>query len=154
MENKKELILKFLEMEVIKIGNFKLKSGILSPIYFDLRILPSYPKILQKVGEEIWKTIENNKNISFEVICGVPYTALPIATVCSINYNIPMLIVRKEKKDYGTKNQVEGIFNKDGTTNCLIIEDVVTTGESVLTVAETLRNVGIQVKHVVVFLDR
>jgi uridine monophosphate synthetase len=63
-----------------------------------------------------------------------------------------MLICRKEAKAYGTKKQVEGIF-KPGE-NCLIIEDVITTGASVLKVADTLINEGLQVTDIAVLVDR
>jgi len=74
------------------------------------------------------------KNLTPKTICGVPYTALPVATLVSANTNIPMVVRRKEKKEYGTGRMVEGTF--DNGASCLIIEDVITTGSSILETAK------------------
>jgi len=63
-------------------------------------------------------------------LCGVPYTALPIATVVSIDTNLPMLIRRKEQKTYGTKKLIDGEYSCGD--NVIVIEDVITSGASIL----------------------
>ncbi len=149
MVKKQELIQALTEINVIKFGEFTLRSGAISPIYIDLRSIISYPPLLQRVANALWDIIKNSHP---SLICGVPYTALPIASCISIAQNLPMLICRKEVKAYGTKKQVEGVFKKG--QNCLIIEDVVTTGGSVLKTIEALEQEGLQVRDVVVLVDR
>nr|XP_055070540.1 uridine 5'-monophosphate synthase [Misgurnus anguillicaudatus] len=145
------LILELHKIHAIKFGKFKLKSGLLSPIYFDLRVIISYPALMDRVAESLHKRAKD-AGVEFDNLCGVPYTALPLSTIiCSTN-NYPMLIRRKEAKDYGTNRIVEGVIHPG--QRCLIVEDVVTSGGSVLETAEALKKEGLKITDAVVFVDR
>ncbi|KFM76798.1 Uridine 5'-monophosphate synthase, partial [Stegodyphus mimosarum] len=151
MEKKTELLSRLINIGVFKVGEFTLKSGVISPIYIDLRQIIHYPDLVHCIAEAVHeKKIE--RNIKVEVLCGVPYTALPIASVVSVLHNIPMVLRRKEAKSYGTKKMVEGVL-KEGD-NCLIIEDIVSSGSSVIETAETLRKEGLIVTDCIVVLNR
>lgn len=144
-----EVIIDLYEIGVFQFGNFTLKTGISSPMYIDLRRIISRPKLLIQIAQLMGK---NFLYIPVDVICGVPYTALPIATVISIEYQIPMVLKRKEGKNYGLKRLIEGIFEKG--SRCVIIEDIVTSGSSILETKQELTKEGLIVKEAVVFLNR
>ncbi|XP_076752345.1 rudimentary-like isoform X1 [Xylocopa sonorina] len=146
----KELAIALYEIDALKFGEFVTKVGLKTPVYFDLRVIISHPKLMARLAKTLWKFAEEYSDIA--QICGVPYTALPLATLISVNSNIPMLIKRKEAKAYGTKKLIEGNFKRGD--RCVIIEDVVTSGSSILETVHTLRKEGLKVTETFVVVDR
>ena len=145
----RSLIHKLFELGAVKFGKFTLKSGIISPIYIDLRITVSSPKTLVAIAEAMHYVI---RDIKTDLICGVPYTALPFATAISIQHTVPMVMRRKEKKDYGTGRMIEGIYEQG--QRCLIVEDVITSGQSIFETIVPLTEAGLVVEDIVVLVDR
>lgn len=143
------LITTLYKIGAIQFGEFTLKSGQTSSIYLNLRKIISYPSLLRDVANAMW---EATQHCEYDVVCGVPYTALPIATCLSLDRNIPMIMRRKEKKDYGTKQMIEGVFNAG--QRCLVIEDVVTSGASIIETTTELEKAGLLVHDVVALIDR
>lgn len=146
---KNQLIQTLHQIGSIQFGEFKLKSGQISPIYINLRKIISYPDLLRAVASAMWEKIQR---CQFDLVCGVPYTALPIATCLSLDHGIPMIMRRKEKKDYGTKQMVEGVFQAG--QRCLIIEDIITTGGSIIETADELKQAGLVVNDLIALVDR
>lgn len=145
---KNELLNELIKHDCIKIGNFRLKSGDMSKYYFDMKNLISYPKLLSKVGDQLYKLMDMGYN---DIICGVPMGGLPIASYISTKYNIPMIIPREEQKGYGMEKQIEGIYRKE--SRCVIIEDVITTGGSVQKIIDLLED-KVTITEVLVIVDR
>ncbi len=147
--NKTAIIDDLIAIGAVKFGEFVLKSGIKSPIYLDLRLIISYPDLLTKIAAAL---MEISRNLSFQRIAGIPYTALPIATAFSLQSGKPMIYARKEVKDYGTAKQVEGIWQEGESV--LVVDDLITDGGSKLETFTTFENQGLRISDVVVLIDR
>jgi orotate phosphoribosyltransferase len=146
---KQELARQLSDIGVIKLGDFILKSGIRSNDYIDMRLAISHPNVLQALAVHL-KAIQ--QKCQTDLLCAVPYGAIPVTTALSLASQIPMVMARKEAKNHGTKKMIEGVYAPGQT--CLIIEDVVTTGASTLEAIQTVEAAGLRVKDVIALIDR
>lgn len=146
---KEELVIRLFEAGCVKFGSFTLASGKTSPIYIDLRRLVSFPDLFSKVASAY---AEASKSLSFELVSGVPYAALPISAVAALKLGKGLIYPRKEPKTHGTGQAIEGVFTPGQVA--LLYEDVITSGGSILTAAATLREVGLIIRDVVVLVER
>lgn len=133
---------------MIKFGKFKLTSGIESPYYIDVRKLYSYPELARRVVSELIAKIPLD---AFEVLAGVESAGIPLAAYISCLTGKPLAYVRKEPKKHGTGNVVEGeVTNR----RVAIVDDVVTTGSSLIKAIDNLLNVNAKPVMAVVIVDR
>ena len=145
----KELYEKIFSAGCIKFGEFKLKSGIMSPVYCDFRGLVSKPELLREIGQAL---AEKAKQIGCDRIAGIPYAGLPLGVAASLAGNIPMIYPRKEAKDYGTKKLIEGAYNEGDKV--LVIDDIITDGASKIEAIAPLKEAGLVIEDVLIILDR
>jgi len=145
----KQLVNDLYGIQALKFGEFRLKSGVLSPFYVDLRGMIAHPSILQAVALRILEVL---RPLRFDRIAGIPYAGLPIATAVSLAGNLPMLYARKEVKEHGTRRAIEGTFAPGDVV--VPIDDVITDGASKFEAAAPLLEAGLVIRDFVIFLDR
>lgn len=121
---------------------FTWASGILSPIYCDNRITLSYPEVRRDIAVELAKTIRENYP-EVEVIAGTATAGIPQACWVAEIMNLPMVYIRTKAKDHGKENQIEGRITSG--QKMVVIEDLISTGGSVLDACEAARREGADV---------
>ena len=146
--NQAAFALALFDINAIRFGDFLLKSGKRSPVYLDLRTIISHPNLLQNLASDMAEKMLP----SVKRVCGVPYAALPLATAFSLQTSLPLLIKRKEAKGYGTKKTIEGEFAPGD--EILLLEDVVTSGESLLETISELEKEGLKIAQIITVVDR
>lgn len=134
-----------IEEKAVKKGNFILTSGKQSEYYVDIKDACAKPYIMKEIVSEVIK------KLNARIVAGVELGAVPIVIGVSYHLNLPYLIIRKESK-HGMKKLIIGNPEKGSEVN--IIEDVVTTGNSVLKAVNLLRENGCVVKRAITVVDR
>ncbi|AEH24285.1 orotate phosphoribosyltransferase [Pyrococcus yayanosii] len=149
--SRERLIDLIFEEGCIQFGHFILTSGKESNYYIDVKKLITNPEALGLIAELIIQKAKE-LGLDFNKVAGPELGAVPIATAVALKSGKPLLIVRKKKKEHGTGKQIEGEV-KPGD-KVLLVEDVTTTGGSVLRAAEVLREAGAKIVGVFVVVDR
>ena len=132
-------------------GDFVLRSGRRSRYYLDKYRFETRPDLLGPLGERIAQVVAEHDPEAV-LLAGPELGAVPLAAAASLASGLPFLIVRKEAKEYGTANRLEGVF-EPGESVCLI-EDVVTSGGAAVQAIEALRDAGLTCRTAVCVVDR
>jgi orotate phosphoribosyltransferase len=153
MEFVKEFVTFLHQKEIIKFGEFTLASGKSSSYYVDLRLVPSYPHEFRMMIKYLENQITEDIGLeNFESIVSVPTGGLVIGSALAIEIVKPLIYVRSKPKDYGTSKSVEGKIH-DGM-KVVMVDDVATTGGSVVNAIKSLTEVNVPVKDAYVIVDR
>jgi orotate phosphoribosyltransferase len=132
-------------------GDFLLRSGRRSKYYLDKYRFETRPDLLRPLGQAIAEAVREHAPAA-ERLAGPELGAVALAAAASLESGLPFLIVRKEAKDYGTSNRLEGL-HEEGECVCLI-EDVVTSGGAAIEAVLALRQAGLRVSNAVCVVDR
>jgi orotate phosphoribosyltransferase/uridine monophosphate synthetase len=144
------------ELGALQFGDFNIGRTLHSPVYANLRLLISRPKVLSKIARMMKEETETllsmlHPQVSpFSSVAGVPFGGLHLATAFSLTCNVPMIYLHPTRD--GTGHVIEGKY-ETGTT-VLIIDDLITGGTSIVETAQQLRAAGLIVKDAIVLLDR
>jgi orotate phosphoribosyltransferase len=129
-------------------GDFVLRSGKRSNRYFDKFLFETEPALLRRLGKHLAALVPGDT----QRLAAPELGAVLLGGAVSMETGLPLVLVRKEPKGYGTSKQIEGRF--EAGDRVTVIEDVVTTGGDSLRSAQVLRDAGVEVIHLVVVLDR
>jgi len=153
MEFVKEFAVFLHQNDIIKFGDFTLASGKKSSYYIDLRLVASFPHIFRKMTKNLQKLISEKTGLdNFDSLVAVPTGGLVIGSALAIETVKPLIYVRDKPKDYGTTKSIEGkIFSG---MKVVLIDDVITTGNSVINAIKQLKDAGLSISDVYVIINR
>jgi orotate phosphoribosyltransferase len=141
-----ELIAALRGANAIEFGEFELSHGGTSDYYVDKYRFETDPRCLSLVADAFAARLDGEK------LAGVALGAVPLVAATSLATDVPYVIARKEAKEYGTGNRIEGEFAEGESV--VVIEDIATTGKSALDAVAALREAGAHVERVLVVVDR
>ena len=128
-------------------GDFTLRSGRKSRYYLDKYLFETKPDILLALAERFARHVDG-----VDRLAGAELGGIPLVTATSIKTGKPTVLIRNQKKSYGTSKQLEGVLNRGDRV--LMLEDVATTGGQVLEATNVMRDAGAEVVKIVAAIDR
>jgi len=153
MEFVKEFAIFLHENDIIKFGDFTLASGKNSSYYIDLRLVPSYPHQFRKMIKNLQNLIIEKTGLdNFDSLASVPTGGLVVASALAIEVVKPLIYVRNKPKEHGTTKSIEGKISAG--MKVVMVDDVATTGTSVLNGIKQLKESGLLISDVYVIINR
>ena len=132
-------------------GDFTLRSGRKSKYYLDKYLFETQPDILAELGKRFAAKIAELDG-KIDRVAGAELGGIPLVASTSMATGLPAVLIRNQKKEYGTAKQIEGKLEKGD--RIVIVEDVATTGGQVLEGAKVLQDMGAEVVRIIVTIDR
>ncbi len=142
-----ELIDALRAADAVQFGEFELAHGGTSEYYVDKYLFETDPRCLEAIAEAFADRIDDDSKLA-----GVALGAVPLAAATSVVAGVPYVIARKQRKGYGTGNLIEGRLEEG--EEVVVLEDIVTTGTSLVDAIEALREAGATVERALVVVDR
>ena len=139
------------ECGALQFGEFTLASGAKSDYYINIKKASTNPKVLYLISQLMAEKMQTD-NIRPDRIAGIVLGSIPLAAALSMATGIPYVMVRKEQKDHGTQQLIEGDLNKG--EKVLVVEDVITTAGSSVKAIAVLRENGAVVSDIISVVDR
>jgi len=153
MEFVKEFAIFLFKNNIIKFGNFTLSSGKKSSYYIDLRLVPSFPHQFRKMIKNLQKLIIEKIGLdNFDSLVSIPTGGLIIGSALAIETVKPLIYVRNKPKDHGTTKSLEGKILSG--MRVMMIDDVATTGTSILNGIKELKAEGLSISNACVIINR
>jgi len=153
MEFVKEFAIFLYKNNIIRFGNFTLASGKNSSYYVDLRLIPSYPHQFRKMIKNLQNLIVEKTGLDdFDCLASVPTGGLVVTSALAIEIVKPLIYVRSKPKEHGTAKSIEGKISAG--MKVVMVDDVMTTGTSVLNGINQLKEAGLLVSDLYVIINR
>lgn len=149
MTDKSSLVASLHDLGAVQFGEYQLKSGEISPVYLDLRLLVSQPATLRRVAQMMQAYVDRLK---FDRLAAIPLGGMPIGVALSLVTDRPMIYPRMDAKGHGTGRLVEGTYQEGEVA--LLVDDVLSRADSKLEAIGLLEEAGLRVNDLVVVIDR
>ena len=145
------LAITLFDIGAVQFGKYRLSNGKKTSVYLDLRRLVSYPDALRQVAA-VYHSFLDRLKLEFDLLTAPPMAGLPIGTALSLEMNRPLIYPRMTAKSYGDGTGIEGSWTIG--QKAVIIDDVITTGNSIILAIAVLKSRGLLISDAVVLIDR